>query len=64
MKGVTDKLIQNLREADDFAKLDILMRTADKSDTSIHIVSSENEGGKKLDGLGGIGAILRYKLNY
>jgi stalled ribosome rescue protein Dom34 len=30
----------------------------------IHIISSEFDAGKKLDGLGGIGAILRYKMNY
>ena len=28
------------------------------------IISSENEAGKRLDGLGGIAAILRFKLNY
>ncbi len=28
------------------------------------IINSDNDAGKKLDGLGGIGAILKYKLNY
>ena len=31
-------------------------------DNSDSIISSEHEGGHKLDGLGGIAAILRYKL--
>ena len=31
---------------------------------TINIISSDNDAGKKLDGLGGIGALLRYKLNY
>ena len=36
----------------------------DKAKGEIEIISSEHEGGKKLDGLGGIAAILRFKLNY
>ncbi|MBI2646881.1 hypothetical protein HYW99_00215 [Candidatus Woesearchaeota archaeon] len=30
----------------------------------MEIISSEHEGGQKLDGLGGIAAILRFKINY
>ena len=40
------------------------MRNVDKSKGDIMIISSEHEAGKKLNGLGGIAAILRYKLNY
>jgi protein pelota len=40
------------------------MKTAEQTKAEIYIISSEHEGGKKLDGLGGMGAILRYKLNY
>ncbi len=40
------------------------MRTIDSMKGQVHIISSEHEGGKKLDGLGGLGALLRYKLNY
>jgi len=61
---VTDSLIRKLREEESFDRLDKIMRTADKSNVDLHIINSEHEGGKKLDGLGGIGAILRYKLNY
>lgn len=57
---VTDAFIQELRKDDDFEKLDNLMKTADKVKAGVHIISSKHEGGKKLDGLGGIGAILRY----
>jgi protein pelota len=38
------------------------MRTVESNSGKIHIISREHEGGKKLDGIGGIGAILRYKV--
>ena len=40
------------------------MRIVDKSKGEIEIISSEHDAGKKLDGLGGIAAILRFKLSY
>jgi len=61
---ITDSLIQKAREQDKYEKLDNLMKIADSMKGEISIISSEHEGGKKLNGLGGIGAILRYKLNY
>ena len=41
-----------------------MLKTTESIKGSVNIISSEHDGGKKLDGLGGIGAILRYKLNY
>lgn len=61
---VTDSLIQKLRSNNKFELLNELMKTADSMKAKVHIISSEHEGGKKLDGLGGIAAILRYKLSY
>ncbi len=61
---VTDALIQKMRQENIFAQLDRLMRTVDQANGNVHIVSAEHEGGKKLDGLGGIAAILRYKMNW
>ncbi len=40
------------------------MKVVDSTKGEIHIVSTEHEGGKKLDGIGGIAGILRYKLSY
>ena len=40
------------------------MRTVESMQGKVHIISSEHDGGKKLDGLGGLGALLRYKTNY
>jgi protein pelota len=61
---VTDKLIHKRREEKTFAYLEDLMRTVESSRGEVHLISSENEGGKKLDGLGGIAGILRYRLEY
>ncbi len=59
---VTDKLIQKLREEDKFAELDSMMKQVDRTKGKVWIISTEHEGGKRLHGLGGIGAILRYKM--
>ena len=48
----------------DFFIVEKIMKTTENSKGDIIIVSSEHDGGNKLDGLGGIGAILRFKLNY
>ncbi|MEA2037886.1 MAG: mRNA surveillance protein pelota [Nanoarchaeota archaeon] len=61
---ITDSLIQKYREKESYEKIENIMKAADSMKCSVNIISSEHEGGKKLDGLGGIGAILRYKLNY
>ena len=61
---ITDKFIQIKRQENLFAKIDYLMKTVDNMKGKIHIISSDFDAGKKLDGLGGIGALLRYKLNY
>ncbi len=61
---VTDTLIQKLRQENTFGRVDYIMRSVDKQKGSVIIVSGEHKGGKKLDGLGGIAALLRYKLSY
>jgi protein pelota len=61
---ITDSLIQKSRENGKYGKIDNMMKITDSMKGSVNIISSEHEGGKKLNGLGGIGAVLRYKLNY
>jgi len=61
---VSDSLIQKTREQNKFGRLNSIMKVADDTKAEVIIVSSEHDGGRKLGGLGGIGAILRYKLNY
>ena len=45
-------------------EIDYIMRSVDNAKGDVVIVSSEHEAGKKLDGLGGIAGILRYKMSY
>jgi len=61
---VTDNIIQKLRQDENFGRLDHIMRGVDKQKGEVVIVSGEHVGGKKLDGLGGVAALLRYKLSY
>ncbi len=59
---VTDTLIKKFRAENKFSELDQIMKSGDKNNGKVQLISGYHEGGKKLDGLGGIGAILRYKL--
>ena len=61
---VSDSLIKKLRIAGKFDELDHVMHVVDDSRGKVVIVTSTHEGGKKLDGLGGIAALLRFKLSY
>ena len=61
---ITGKFIQKKRMADKFKKIDALMKNVEEIRGKVYLISSEHEGGKKLDGLGGIAGLLRYKLNY
>jgi protein pelota len=59
---VTDALIGKLREEKRFEVLDKIFRLVSEAKAKVKIISHEHEGGKKLDGLGGIGAILRFRI--
>ena len=61
---ITDSFIQKKRQDDSFEDIENLMKRIESMGGEINIISSEHEGGKKLDGLGGIAALLRYKINY
>lgn len=54
---VTDKLVRE-------KKADQLLEKAKKTKSKFMIISTVHESGKKLEGLGGVGAILRYKMDY
>ena len=60
---LTDKFLNDMREKEKYEQLDAVMTSVDKAKGKITIVSSEHDGGKKLNGLGGIAALLRYKIN-
>ena len=58
---LTDNFIRKRKLENNFLELDDLMKQIDILKGEIHLLSSENESGKKLDGLGGIAALLRFK---
>ncbi len=61
---ITDSLIQKSRAENFYNQIDKIMKTIDKTKGKVEIISSEHEAGKRLDGLGGVAAILRFKMNY
>ena len=60
---ITDTFIRRKKEEGLYSEIEEIMKLTESANGEIHIISSHNEGGKKLDGIGGIGAILRYSLN-
>jgi protein pelota len=54
-----------LRESPDDKRLELekLMRQVEEKSGHITVVSTEHEAGNKLDGLGGIAALLRYAIS-
>jgi protein pelota len=61
---LTDNFIKKQREKENYQTVDFLLRNTESMKGNVIIISSEHEGGRKLDGLGGIGALTRYKLSY
>jgi protein pelota len=59
---ITDKLLHQKKEKGEFEEIDKMMEQVEKAQGEVFIISTEHEGGKKLQGLGGIGAFLRYKI--
>ena len=61
MSGAVDKLLildSKVREQD----LDDIVRAVESQKGTVIIVSSQHDGGTELESLGGLGAILRYKV--
>ena len=61
---LSDEFIQEKKLDSKYQLLDEQMKHVDNLKGKIHILSSEFESGKKLNGLGGIAAILRFKLEW
>lgn len=60
---VSDNLILKMRQEEKYESLDLIMQLVDKNKGKVNIISSDNEAGQQLDGLGGIAGLLRYKFN-
>lgn len=61
---LTDSFIQKSRSENFYNIVENIMKKVDNARGDVEIISSEHESGKRLDGLGGIGAILRFKMMY
>jgi len=60
---MTQKFIIKQKESGSFIEIEKMLQHIDSLQGAIHFISSDHEGGKKVDGLGGIAAILRFKIS-
>jgi len=60
---ISNEFIKEQRAKNNYAQLDLIMKNVDALKGKIYLISSEMEAGKKLDGLGGIAVLTRYKLH-
>ena len=59
---VADSVIQKKQEQGTRLELDHMLRAVEQARGIVVLVSGEHEAGKRLNGIGGIAALLRYKL--
>lgn len=59
---IVNSYLELAKETGEFSRLNDLMKLASKMKAKVHLVSFESEGGKQLLGIGGIAALLRYKM--
>ena len=60
---VTDDFIINSRQEGKYNAIESIMKTVESMKGKVIIISSDNQPGKSLDALTGIGTILRYKIS-
>ena len=61
---MTSGFIQEAKERKKYHAVDGLLTQTEQMKGDVHIISSDHDGGKKLDGLGGVGALLRNKMEW
>ncbi|MEM4714285.1 MAG: mRNA surveillance protein pelota [Candidatus Nanoarchaeia archaeon] len=59
---VTEKFLEAAKEKGFYEELSKIFDLVENTRGEIHIINSKYEAGEKLDGIGGIGAILRFKI--
>ena len=59
----TENLIKEKRGDNSFSDLERIFTLTEKNGGTVHLISGDGEHVKRLDGIGGIGAFLRYPLN-
>lgn len=60
---LTDAFIQNMRNDGKYHELESLLHSAESQKARIVMISSSHDAGRKLDGLGGIASLLRYRIS-
>ena len=60
--GAAEKIAITDKHVYKDSSLEKIMKTTEESGAKVFIINSENAAGQKLDSLGGIAAILRYKI--
>ncbi len=59
---ITDTLITKYRSENKFDKLEKIMKMVESQRGKVEIISSQHDAGKMLDNLGGMAALLRFKV--
>lgn len=59
---ISDKVVREA-EDDERSRIEVMMRTVEERGGRVALVSSEQEAGKMLQSLGGVAALLRYRLH-
>jgi len=60
---LSDELIRQKKSEGHFLELQDVIKAVENLKGNVNIISGEHEGGKKLMGLGGIAATLRFRVN-
>jgi DNA-binding transcriptional LysR family regulator len=61
---VGEMLLQQSRREGWYAELEQVMQRTEQSGGKVMLISAAHEGGKRLEGLGGIAALLRYRYTF
>lgn len=57
---LTNAYIRSEREKGNFDRIENIIRIVEQTGATVRIISSDHDGGAKLDGIGGIAAMLHY----
>lgn len=59
---ISDGLIKRAREKGFYSRIEKMMEQVEAGGGKVRIISSSHDGGARLDGLGGIAALLRFRI--
>ncbi len=61
---IADSFLQSSRHEGTYPALEKLMKNVESSRGEVMLISGEHGSGKQLSGIGGLGALLRFKMQY